>query len=777
MAMKQEKIVTRKDKKENAKFLTVYMAIIVGVAVAYLSSYAYSLATKLHTSFFDGLSKVLTELSKGHLFFQFYPSCLTGIGIGIAAGCVIAFFMYLDNEKITDDLEVIAGSGGFMEKKDLEAYAKEFIFKDPPAITTNLPIKSDPVEDVEKYSKNMIMSYKFTRPLNSRKLIGNNNILIVGGAGTGKSRFFIKPNVLQMNASYVITDPSGEMIFSLGKTLKDHGYKIKIFNISDMSHSNCYNPLSYIRDEAGVNMLIQCLITNTTQGEGGGDNQFFVDAEKLLYSACIFYLLDFCYDDTKKNFAGVMNMINASSVNEQDPNAKSPLDMLFDKLPQNSLAWKFYKAFKQAAGKTLKSIIISCVTRLQPFMTPQVVNLTKRDDLELGKIGDEKTALFIITPQADRTYSFLASMLYSQLFETLYHIGEQQKANGESEQLHVPVRCMMDEFANIGEVPEFPSKLATMRKYNISAAIVLQDISQIEAMYKDNWKTLVGNCSTIIFLGTQEPNTLKYFSELLGKRTVLNKSKTFSTGGKGGGNPNGTFTSREVMTPDELGRMSSKECIVYTQNMRPVKDLKYKYETHPYYSQTADANNDYGFQYNKLSVYDNTRASGVEHILKAQAEVAEFQSREQQKAIKNAESQTITCDAGEVMEKVKLSGKQDDKIFKNYTQDCLIEASNMYDDPIAIIKINATQTGMLYKLIDRITDELQKTPMMIFSDISIPEKSNYMVGVAIDDETGKLEKLMQNKYAKLYKKNGKYLITAISKYVFDDYKQYMLDNA
>jgi type IV secretory pathway TraG/TraD family ATPase VirD4 len=761
-------------RKENMKVMTIYMSIIIAVFASYILMYIYSMKSEYNKEFLDAASLAISNITSGKLFFPFYANCLIGLAIGIIIGGIA--FLAINNDNIRHykyDPETVAGSGGFMSKKEMQQYADEFISKDPPAIIDNLPIKSDLETDKDKYSGNMIMSYKFCRPINSRKLIGNNNILIVGGAGTGKSRFFIKPNVLQMNASYVITDPSGEMIFSLGKTLKEHGYKIKIFNISDMGHSNCYNPLNYIRDEAGVNMLIQCLITNTTQGEGGGDNQFFVDAEKLLYSACIFYLLDFCYDDTKKNFAGVMNMINASSVNEQDPNAKSPLDMLFDKLPQNSLAWKYYKAFKQAAGKTLKSIIISCVTRLQPFMTPQVVNLTKRDDLDLGQIGNEKTALFIITPQADRTYSFLASMLYSQLFETLYHIGEKQKANGESEQLHVPVRCMMDEFANIGEVPEFPSKLATMRKYNISAAIVLQDISQIEAMYQDNWKTLVGNCSTIVFLGTQEPNTLKYFSDMLGKKTVTNKSRN---SGKGGDSGSYQQTSREVMTPDELGRMSSDECIVFTQNRRPVRDKKYKYETHPYYSQTADANNDYGFQYNKLSIYDNTRAEGVEHILKAQSEVAEYKTRVANKnnEIKDTKNVKIKGSPIDMFDKVQPLEKEGEKIYKDYLQECQIEAANYYDDPICILKVNAIPTNMLYKLVNQVSATLQKSPLMIFSDISIPEKSNYIVGVAIDNDDIGLEDILKNEYSKGIARQGKFIITTISKYVYDDYKDLVI---
>lgn len=760
--------ITQEQMDSNAKIMSIYLAIVSGIIAMYLLGYSFYLADYQHVSMLDAIQILPDEIMKGKFLFPLTQNALTGIGAGVLIGGIVYFMATLDNQKRRHyDDNTVAGSAGFMDAKEMKAYAEQFIAKDPPPIVENLPVASSIEGDKGKYSENMIMSNKFCRPINSRALIGNNNVLIVGGAGTGKSRFFIKPNMLQMNASYVITDPSGEMIFSLGKTLKDHGYKIKIFNISDMSHSNCYNPLNYIRDEAGVNMLIQCFITNTTQGEGGGDNQFFVDAEKLLYSACIFYLIDFCNDDTQKNFANILNMINASSVNEMDPNAKSPLDALFDKLPQNSLAWKYYKAFKQAAGKTLKSIIISCVTRLQPFMTPQVINLTKRDDLDLGSIGNEKTALFIITPQADRTYSFLASMLYSQLFETLYHIGEKQKANGESEQLKVPVRCMMDEFANIGEVPEFPSRLATMRKYNISAAIVLQDISQIEAMYEETWKTLVGNCSTMVFLGTQEPNTLEYFSKMLGEMTVTKRSRNPSKGK--GGDPHGyQQDKRAVMTPDELGRMSPTECIVFTQNRRPVKDKKYKYERHPYYPQTADADNSKGFQYNKLSIYDNSRSVGVENILKAEIEAKAFKERMAKRA-NNPGNVKTSADI------LRGDEKSETKMYKDCLQACQINAASAYTDAVCMLLVDSVPTNILSKLVNEVSATLRKYPMMIFTDVSYSERQDYIAGIGIDDEKGSLGKVVDNEFAKS-KKKGKYYLVSMHRSKFEQYKEKVLQD-
>ena len=394
-------------RRKNSRIMNIYMSIVIFIIV------------------------VIICALDGKLFI--------GIIIGLALALGSYFFMDADTERnMAYNKDQSAGSGGFMTEKDMKNYNDKFISPEPPKDEKH---KYDP-------SPNMIMSHNFRRPVNSRKLIGNNNVLVEGAAGTGKSRFVIKPNILQLNCSYVITDPSGEMISATGTMLKEAGYEIKIFNISDMQHSNCYNPLHYIRNEAGVSMLVDCLIKNTTSEQSKSGDQFFTNAEKLLYCACIFYLKDHCTNVQAKNFPSIMTLINASKVNENNPNEASDLDKLFETVPRTSLAHKYYKAFKQASGKTLKSIIISCVTRLQPFLTPQVVNLTKKDTLELDKMGDRKTALFIITPQADRTYSFLASMLYSQAFETWYYIGEQQKANGGSEQLKVPVRCLMDEFAN-----------------------------------------------------------------------------------------------------------------------------------------------------------------------------------------------------------------------------------------------------------------------------------------------------------------------------------------
>ena len=421
--------------------------IIVGIVSAWALAVGMGGAAEEGKSIALCLGILADRIQKFEIFPPFNNGSALGLLVGAAAGGVFTWYM-LSRAKIDEhyDPEAEVDTGGFMKKEELEEFRRDVMAPEPEPLIGNEPYPFDKEHDREMYSQNMIMSNSFSRPMFTRKLKGNNNVCVIGGSGMGKSRFFIKPNVLQMNASFVITDPSGEMIAATGDVLKKHGYKVKVFNTTEMKFSNTYNPLNYIRDEAGVRMVVECLINNTT-GKGKKGDEFFTNAEKLLYSACIFYLIDFCEDDSKKNFANVMDMINASNVDENNPSAESKVDEIFKELPVDSLAYKFYRSFKQAAGKTLKSILISCVTRLQPFLVPQVVNLTSTDSLDLGSLGDEKTALFIITPQADSSYSFLATMLYSQLFETLYFKGEQKKLATGSEELDVPVRCLMDEFA------------------------------------------------------------------------------------------------------------------------------------------------------------------------------------------------------------------------------------------------------------------------------------------------------------------------------------------
>lgn len=717
-------VISDEKKAKNARFASIMLGLGIGGISAYFLGYTFHFMDNLHTDFIEGVKNAFTNMVNSQYKYPFSFAMFKGLLIGAGIGGFVYWMSELDYQiKGTTDLSTSAGSGGLMSEKEYKEYKNLYIKKEPPVITEEMAknMTYEELTDNKNYSQSMPLSNRFSRPIDSMQLIGNNNIFVVGGAGAGKSRFVIKPSLLQMNASYIVTDPSGEIIASVGKVLATHGYRIKIFNLSDMRYSNCYNPLEYIRDEAGVSMAINCLIENTTKASKGGD-QFFIDAERLLYSACIYYLIEFCNDITQKNFAGVLRLVLMSRVNENDPNEMSELDMLFSKLPRNSLARRFYASFKQAAGKTLKSIVISCVTRLQYFMTPQVEALTSHDTLELDRIGDEKTALFIITPQADTTYSFLASLMYSQLYETLYNKGETQSRNGGSERLKIPVRMLMDEYANVGNIPEADKKISTARKYNISVTIILQDISQLEKMHKEEWKTITGNSSTAIFLGTSEPATTQYFSERLGKKTVRVRSTSLNSG-KGGASKSYQYIAREVMTAEELSRLKPKECLVYTQNYRSILDKKYVYEDHPYYPQTGDADKENRFYYVKIPAYDNAKQGNFQSIYLAQHH-AQRSKLKQKLEEKYNEKKTLN-------EALHEKKEERERLLSSWTRTYTALIAETYGDEISFAFATGIPAEDLAELAENVATDIQKTPILLFTH---PEDENgeykdYLIGM------------------------------------------------
>ena len=440
---------------------------------------------------------------------------------------------------------------------------------------------------------NMILSEHVRLSLLDQETRRNNNTMVVGAAGTGNSQFLMKPNMLQENCSMVITDPSGELYASLAKPLKEDGYKIKVLNLVEMVFSNCYNPFHYIRDEAGVGILVDAFISNTTAPEQKSLDPFWESAERALLSACIFYLIEFT-PEKYQNFSTILKMVVKGQMDENaEVTVKSGLDKLFEgdavlkegelfeitnpeekKLMKeklsNSQAWKNYQVFRLGGVRTLKSILISTAVRLNPFSVKEIANLTSRDDLELNKIGDEKTAMFVIIPQANDTYNFLASMMFTQAFDTLYYIAEQR----ENLRLTHHVRFLLDEFANTGKIPRFQKIISTMRKYNMSVTIILQSLAQLIALYKDDYETILGNCDVTILLGTNEQTTAKYFSDFLGKETIRAR---MSVGLKG-----------ELMTPDEIRTMPNEYCLVFVRGEYAFYDQKYHYENHPKYKFTGD---------------------------------------------------------------------------------------------------------------------------------------------------------------------------------------------
>lgn len=421
----------------------------------------------------------------------------------------------------------------------------------------------------------------------------NPNMLILGGTGTGKSRFFVKPNLMMCNTSYVVTDPSAELVESCGKMLERMGYALKVFNIDNMEYSCNYNPFHYIRDfngnvdENAVIKMINTFMMNT-KGEGQGGEQFWEDCTRMLLSAVCFLLVETASEE-QQNFSNVLDLIHKAKVIEGKEEEKSELDLMFDKRKEvspNALSVQYYDEFKQAAGKTMQSILISTTTRLQCFKLEKVRNLTCTDNIELDTVGDRKTALFIIIPSTDNTYTFLAAMMYTQLFDSLYRRAI-SKFHGR---LPYHVRFILDEFANTGKIPDFEKVLATCRKFEISAQIILQNLSQLKRLYEKSWEEIPGNCDTTIFLGGKDQTNNEYIMKELGKETIdtMNINKTKSK--QGSTSYNDGIMGRELMTLDELATMPNNECLVLIRGLRPFRTNKYDIVNHPRYNMLKEAN-------------------------------------------------------------------------------------------------------------------------------------------------------------------------------------------
>lgn len=471
---------------------------------------------------------------------------------------------------------------------------------------------------------NIILSNDVKMSLNTRQTRKNLNVMVIGGSGSGKSRFYVKPNLMQANTSYVCTDPKGELLRSTGKMLESYGYKIKVFNLIDMAHSHNYNPFNYIYDVDGnysataVIKMVNVLMKNTSKEGGGGGDQFWDDSTKALLAALCFYLVE-CEDKSMQNFSEVMKLLKKAEVKEGSDDYQSDLDLIFDALefpekyqteeaehneqfknlnlidlaksakPANRyMCLKYYKDFKKAAGDTAKSILISTAVRLQAFNIPEVMDLTCCDNIHLEMIGDEKTVMYIIIPSSDDTFNFLAAMMYTQLFDVLY-----DRANFKhGGRLPFHVRCLLDEFANVGTIPRFEELLATMRSMEISANVIIQNLSQLKKMYKDSWENVLGNCDSLLFLGGQEPTTLEHVSKTLGKETIDTRSHNRTRGKNGSTSENDGILGRELMTVDELKVMKDNECILFVRGIYPFFCDKFMIEKHPNYKLLEDSNKD-----------------------------------------------------------------------------------------------------------------------------------------------------------------------------------------
>ena len=430
-------------------------------------------------------------------------------------------------------------------------------------------------------TERLMMSNRPPDPKNAR----NKNVLVVGGSGSGKTRFWLKPNLLQCHSSYVVTDPKGSIVVECGNALLKKGYKLKILNTINFSKSMHYNPFAYVHSEKDILKLVTTLMTNT-KGEGSGGDPFWEKSERLLLTALIAYL-HYEAPVEEQNFATLLEMLNTMQVLEDDEEYQNPVDLLFEELAKkkpNSFAGRQYKLYKLAAGKTAKSILISCGARLAPFDIQELRDLTMYDELQLDTLGDKKTALFLIMSDTDSTFNFLISMVYTQLFNLLCDKADDVYGG----KLPVHVRCLIDECANIGQIPNLEKLVATIRSREISACLVLQARSQLKAIYKDNADTIVGNMDSQIFLGGSEPTTLKDLSEMLGKETI----DAFNTSDTRGNSPSyGTTFQKmghELLSRDELAVLDGGKCILQLRGVRPFLSDKYDLTQHPNYELTSD---------------------------------------------------------------------------------------------------------------------------------------------------------------------------------------------
>ena len=435
-------------------------------------------------------------------------------------------------------------------------------------------------------TERLMMSNRPPDPKNAR----NKNVLVVGGSGSGKTRYFIKPNLLQCTSkshpvSFVVTDPKGGLIQECGLALLKNGYKIRTMNTINFHKSMRYNPFAYIHEEKDILKLVTTLMTNT-KGEGQGGDPFWDKAERLLLTSLIAYL-HYEAPAEEQNFATLLEMLNTMQVSEEDEDYQNPVDLLFEDLAKkkpNSFAGRQYKLYKLAAGKTAKSILISCGARLSPFDIQEIRDATMYDELELDKLGDRKTALFLIMSDTDSTFNFLISMIYSQLFNLLCDKADDVYGG----RLPVHVRCLLDEFANIGQIPKFEKLIATIRSREISASIILQSQSQLKAIYKDNADTIVGNCDTTLFLGGKEKTTLKEMSEILGKETIDSFNTSETRGRELSHGLNYQKLGKQLMSEDEIAVMDGGKCILQLRGVRPFFSEKYDITKHPKYKYLSD---------------------------------------------------------------------------------------------------------------------------------------------------------------------------------------------
>ena len=544
------------------------LALVPYVAFSYVGNligFAYRTAEG------DGFQeKILPFMSNlGAAFARIFPSLHPFdllFGLGLAGVMRLVLYVKSKNKKKFRQGEEY-GSAVWGGEKDIEPY-----------MDLSCPENNVILTKTESLTMGKPSAPKFAR---------NKNILVIGGSGSGKTRFFVKPNLMQMHSSYVVTDPKGTVLIECGKLLQRGGYKIKVLNTINFKKSMKYNPFAYLRSEKDILKLVNTIIANTKgDGEKSGED-FWVKAEKLYYTALIGYIW-YEAPDEEKNFTTLLEMINASEAREDDEEYQSPVDLMFERLEEKApehFAVRQYKKFLLSAGKTRSSILISCGARLAPFDIRELRELMENDEMELDTLGDRKTALFVIISDTDDTFNFVVSILYTQLFNLLCDKADDVYGG----RLPVHVRCLLDEFANIGQIPKFEKLIATIRSREISASIILQSQSQLKAIYKDNADTIVGNCDTTLFLGGKEKTTLKEMSEILGKETIDSFNTSETRGRELSHGLNYQKLGKQLMSEDEIAVMDGGKCILQLRGVRPFFSDKFDITKHPKYKYLSDA--------------------------------------------------------------------------------------------------------------------------------------------------------------------------------------------
>ena len=440
--------------------------------------------------------------------------------------------------------------------------------------------------DHKERFNNLLFSQTMRIGLNAKKHRRNLNVLVVGGSGAGKTRFYAKPNIMQCNTSFIIADPKGEMLRSVAPLLLEKGYDVKVFNLITPSNSDGYNPFTYIRTDEDVIKLITNLIQNTTPKNAQQNDPFWEKSEIALDTALMLYLLHEAPPE-EQNFEMLMFLIENAAAMEDDDEYQSPVDLLFQGLEDENpehIALKQYKIFKQASGKTAKSILISAAVRLAAFNLPEIARMTSYDNLDLGSMGEKKKAIFCVIPDNDNSFNYLVGMLYTQAFQELYYRAD-HKHGGE---LPIPVHFVMDEFANVALPDNFERLLATMRSRRISVSIIIQNMAQLKALFKDSWESLVGNCDTMLYLGGNEQSTHEYFSKMLGKETIDTRTRGITRGSHGSSNTNYQNAGRELLTLDEVRLLDNSNALIFIRGEKPIMDKKFDILSHPNIKLTAD---------------------------------------------------------------------------------------------------------------------------------------------------------------------------------------------